>query len=228
MCEIFPAHQSLVIGIINGMFDASAGTFLFFKFAYDAIGVTLKNLLILYALGSGMIWIKMIWSRSLIKRESCEENLKCLPEETKTDQNQTKMDPNQTKTDPYQTKIDTPLPAWKYACSLKYLIIIIFYTSLQVRVSSFQSWLYPWLKWTFSGQDSAEAEYNVSLLMDVYGYSYFSSIFIAPLPGLFIKWMQRVFKSNQIGEQRAITVLMVLTGPLKTHQVLLKHILCPS
>ena len=115
-----------------------------------------------------------------------------------------------------ETKPDPALPAWRYACSLKYVIIIIFYTTLQVRVSSFQSWLYPWLKWTFSTQDAAQAEYNVSLMMDVYGYSYFLSIFIAPLPGLFIKWMQRVFKSKLIGEQRAVTIIMLLAGPLNT------------
>ena len=95
---------------------------------------------------------------------------------------------------------------------MKYMIAIFFYTTVTLRASSFPGWLYPWLEWTFSVQDDEEAANNVSLMIDIYGYSYFLSIFIAPLPGLLIKSSQKIFKSDLIGEQRALTMILTISG----------------
>ena len=38
----------------------------------------------------------------------------------------------------------------KYALSFKYILSSIFYITLTIRTTSFPSWLYPWLRWTFS------------------------------------------------------------------------------
>ena len=112
---------------------------------------------------------------------------------------------------------------WRHVFSLKNIISIIFYTTVTVRASSFPSWLYPWLQWTFSIQDEELAEANVSLAMDIYGYSYFLSIFIAPLPGMFIKYMQRIFKSDRLGEHHALTVILLIAGWLNKHSSLQCH-----
>ena len=57
---------------------------------------------------------------------------------------------------------------------------------MTVRINSFPSWYYPWLKWTFSDLPEDEYDSNISLCMDILGYSYFISLFISPLPGLLI------------------------------------------
>lgn len=65
LCAIFPAYQSAIVCMLNGIFDGSAGVLLFFKIAYDAIaGITLKNMLIVYAIGSSIIWIKTFFLSS--------------------------------------------------------------------------------------------------------------------------------------------------------------------
>ena len=45
--------------------------------------------------------------------------------------------------------------------------------------------------------------------MDIYGYSYFISLVIAPFPGLFISLMQKIYKSEKIGSHRALTGLLL-------------------
>ena len=107
--------------------------------------------------------------------------------------------------------------AWRYVFSLKNIIYTIFYTTVILRAGSFPIWFYPWLQWTFSEQDDEVAEANVSLLMDIFGYSYFFSIVIAPFPGMFIKFMQRTFKSDRLGDHHALTVILVITGRLNKH-----------
>ena len=46
--------------------------------------------------------------------------------------------------------------------------------------------------------------------MDIYGYSYFISLVIAPFPGLFISLMQKIYKSEKVGSHRALTGLLLL------------------
>ena len=76
--------------------------------------------------------------------------------------------------------------------SIRMLVYIIFFSTLTPRITSFQNWVYPWLKWSFSEFENSEE--IVADLMDVYGYSYFLSILIAPLPG----WLRATQGSDRI------------------------------
>ena len=62
---------------------------------------------------------------------------------------------------------------------------------MTVRINSFPSWYYPWLKWTFSGLPEDEYDKNVSFCLDMFGYSYYISLIISPLPGMLISLMQK-------------------------------------
>ena len=57
---------------------------------------------------------------------------------------------------------------------------------MTVRINSFPSWYYPWLKWTFSDLPEDEYNNNVSFCLDMFGYSYYISLLISPLPGILI------------------------------------------
>ena len=51
--------KSMMIGLINGIFGASAGIFLIFKMLYQSdLQLQLKDMLIAYACLSSIIWIK--------------------------------------------------------------------------------------------------------------------------------------------------------------------------
>ena len=54
------------------------------------------------------------------------------------------------------------------------------------REQPIPSWYYPWLKWTFSDLPEDEYNDNVSFCMDMFGYSYYISLLISPLPGILI------------------------------------------
>ena len=76
LCAVFPDLQSLVIGLMNGLYDASGGVFLLFKFVYDApVNISLKDMLIFYAACSSMIWIKTFCLSALtFARENMDGN----------------------------------------------------------------------------------------------------------------------------------------------------------
>lgn len=62
LCAIFPKIEPLCIGLVNGLFDASAGLFLIFKFLYDStFKISMKTMLIFYAGCSIVIWIKTLF-----------------------------------------------------------------------------------------------------------------------------------------------------------------------
>ena len=107
---------------------------------------------------------------------------------------------------------ETTDSVWKYAFSPKLLIYVLFYTCLTVRINTFPSWALPWFQWTFSTMEPEEAEKNVSLCMDIYGFTYYLALVVAPMPGLFIGKMQKVFKSNILGEHHSLTVMFTLAG----------------
>ena len=62
---------------------------------------------------------------------------------------------------------------------------------MTVRINSFPSWYYPWLKWTFSDLPEDEYDHNVSFCLDMFGYSYYISLLISPLPGILISFIQK-------------------------------------
>lgn len=218
LCPIFPKLQGLIIGLINGIFDASGGFFLIFKFIYEGTTVPLKTLLIGYAACSAIIWIKTFFFAS--KTFSTQNNdgqysifedsfIGSLCSKDKKEKESRKNSSVSTSTKPRESWI-------KYALSFKYILSSIFYITLTIRTTSFPSWLYPWLRWSFSVLEESEAEEKVSLMMDIYGYSYFISLVIAPFPGLFISLMQKIYKSEKIGSHRALTGLLLFAITLGT------------
>lgn len=49
-------------GLVSGLYDASAGIFLTFKFMYDAdLGITLTEMLVGFACATALIWIKLFF-----------------------------------------------------------------------------------------------------------------------------------------------------------------------
>ena len=73
------------------------------------------------------------------------------------------------------------------------------------REQPFPSWYYPWLKWTFSDLPEDEYNDNVSFCMDMFGYSYYISLLISPLPGVLITIIQKCIggtKGNRVDKNR--------------------------
>ena len=60
-CARFPDKTGLTIGLINGLYDASAGIFLTFKFMYDAGVATLPQMITGFCIGTSLIWVKTIF-----------------------------------------------------------------------------------------------------------------------------------------------------------------------
>ena len=60
-CARFPSITGLTIGLINGLYDASAGIFLTFKFIYEAEVATLPQMITGFCIGTSLIWIKTIF-----------------------------------------------------------------------------------------------------------------------------------------------------------------------
>ena len=83
----------------------------------------------------------------------------------------------------------------------------LFFVIIQVRINSGVIWFLPWLQWNFSGSENQER--NVSLCLDVFGYSYYISLLIAPLPGLLIVAIQKLTKSAK-SNAHALNCLLLL------------------
>ena len=60
-CARFPGKTGLTIGLINGLYDASAGIFLTFKFMYDSDVATLPQMMMGFCIGTSLIWVKTIF-----------------------------------------------------------------------------------------------------------------------------------------------------------------------
>ena len=86
---------------------------------------------------------------------------------------------------------------------------------MTVRINAFPAWYYPWLEWTFSG--SEDPEKNVSVCMDVFGFSYYISLFISPLPGFLIAAIKKCTKSdkaNKYGLNCLLLFIVVLSSAI--------------
>ena len=99
---------------------------------------------------------------------------------------------------------------WRSVFSVKYLLVIIYFTTLTVRTTSFPGWLYPWLKWNFSQLKEEEAERNVSVLMDIYGFSYSGFEIRTKLRYTVMRLFSFIFISINSGFQFRTQVLLFL------------------
>lgn len=213
----FPSISGLTIGLINGLYDASAGIFLTFKFVYDSdAGVSLTTLLIGFACVTSLVWIKLFFfipyketDPSLTVFESsvfgqfCNRDKSAAKDEEAVD-----------------TKISEPkekkesIPVMNSILTINYLLANIFFVIMTVRINSFPSWYYPWLKWTFSDLPEDEFNDNVSFCLDMFGYSYYISLFISPLPGILISFIQKCTngpKANKWGLTSLLGLIVVLS-----------------
>ena len=57
-CCRFPSIDGLTIGLVNGLYDASAGILLTLKFVYDAGLLELPQMLQIFAAITAVVWIK--------------------------------------------------------------------------------------------------------------------------------------------------------------------------
>jgi len=167
LCKVFPQFSGLIIGLINGIFDAGAGIFLLFKIMYDSnMTISLKEMLIAYAICSVIIWIKTL----CFSAENPAPGISIFSVSPLGRLfGMTKGKHSELEKESMEEQTEAPDSFWKYLFSVKYLMLVCFYTPLTIRANSFPSWLYPWLKWSFSILEETEAENNVSVLMDVYG-----------------------------------------------------------
>ena len=91
--------------------------------------------------------------------------------------------------------------------TLDFALSTIFFVIINVRINAFPAWFLPWLQWNFSG--SSEQEEFVSQCLNVFGYSYYISLFIAPLPGLLVGAIKKCTKSGK-SNAHALNVLLLL------------------
>ena len=170
--------------------------FLVFKFMYESdwINITIPQMLVAFAFATSIVWIKTFFflpykevipgvsafDSSFISTGGKVEGLKG-PTATAEDEEKDKL------VDEGSSSRSTPL--WREVFSLNYIAANVFFIIMTLRIVSFPSWYYPWLTWTFSG--SSESSSQVSSCMDMFGYSYFISLFISPLPGMIIKFIKK-------------------------------------
>ena len=91
--------------------------------------------------------------------------------------------------------------------TINFAISTLFFVIINVRINAFPAWFLPWLQWNFSG--SPNQEQYISLCLDVFGYSYYISLLIAPLPGLLIVAIKKCTKSAK-SNGHALNCLLLL------------------
>ena len=92
--------------------------------------------------------------------------------------------------------------------TVNFALASLFFVIINVRINAFTAWFLPWLQWNFSGHNDKD-EY-VSLCLDVFGYSYFLSLLIAPLPGLMIAGVKKCTKKSAKSNAYALNCLLLL------------------
>ena len=100
--------------------------------------------------------------------------------------------------------------------SLKFVSICVYSIILQTRLNSVPGWTFTWLQWSFGRPDESNlsASNHVDLCMDIFGFMFFASIFISPIPSLMIKWRAAKTGSLTRGKLDGLTFLFVCTTAL--------------
>ena len=101
--------------------------------------------------------------------------------------------------------------------TVNFALSTLFFVIINIRINAFPAWFLPWLQWNFSGSENQER--NVSLCLDVFGYSYYISLLIAPLPGLLIvavKKLTKSAKSNAHALNCLLLLVVILSATIST------------
>lgn len=216
-CPRFPSINGLTIGLINGLYDASAGIFLTFKFIYDSdLGVSLTTMLTGFAIATSIVWIKTIfflpYKETDTEKTAFESSV--FGQFCSKDDVEDEFVIDEDKNDADKNDDEEKVPIYKSVLSVNYFFASVFFIVMTVRINSFPGWYYPWLKWTFSDLPEDEYDENVSFCLDMFGYSYYISLAISPLPGLIISLIKKCSpgpKANKYGLTILLGFIVILS-----------------
>ena len=177
--------------------------FLLFKLMYEAEVATISQLLMGFAIMTSVIWVKTFFFvpyetvnldvstfKSSIITSCCKNQVLDELESEKPKLSEKSNDVEKEIKEITGPSLKSCLLSWNYLWASLFFII------MTVRINSFPSWYLPWLSWTFSGLDEQVAEDNKSLCIDIYGYSYYISLFISPLPGFIITTIKKITNNS--------------------------------
>ena len=104
-------------------------------------------------------------------------------------------------------------PVWSSVLTVNFALLTLFFLIINVRINAFAAWFLPWLQWKFSGRE--DKENYISLCLDVFGYSYYVSLLIAPLPGLLVAAIKRYAQSAESNKHAVnclLSLVVILSG----------------
>jgi len=124
-------------GLINGLYDASAGIFLTFKFVYDSdAGVDLTTLLIGFACATSLIWIKLFFfipyketDPNLTVFESSVFGQFCNKDKFKDEEVDDKISETKEKKE--------SIPVMNSILTINYLLVRVFISKIHQKFSKF-------------------------------------------------------------------------------------------
>ena len=126
-------------GLVSGLYDASAGIFLTFKFMYDSdLGISLTQMLIGFAIATALIWVKLFFfmpykefDESRTAFESSVFGQFCNPEKS--------VEPiaDETGKDEVAEKKKESIPVTNSILTINYFLANIFFIVMTVRINSF-------------------------------------------------------------------------------------------
>ena len=126
-------------GLVSGLYDASAGIFLTFKFMYDSdLGISLTQMLIGFACATALIWVKLFFfmpykefDESRTAFESSVFGQFCNPEKS--------VEPiaDDSAKDEVAEKKKESIPVTNSILTINYFLANIFFIVMTVRINSF-------------------------------------------------------------------------------------------
>ena len=130
-------------GLVSGLYDASAGIFLTFKFMYDSdLGITLTEMLIGFACATALIWLKLFFfmpykefDESRTAFESSVFGQFC----NKSEKSVEPVVDECAKDDESVENKKEKIPLTKSILTINYFLANIFFIVMTVRINSFPS-----------------------------------------------------------------------------------------
>lgn len=223
LVPVFPAWGSFTIPFLHGLFSASGGMMLIMKLIYLNTDIGLKDMMTFYAALTIIMHIQTflytpygvvpkgvdtetysVFDESIIGRYICRSS-KTTP--SPPGEKVEEKEKDRKDVDPGPSAKDSLL-------SLKFLSVCVYCMVLQTRMNSIPGWTYSWLQWCFG--DTPEGKENVNNVMDVFGFMFFSSVLISPIPSILIKYITTKTGSIPKGKVGGLTFLFSITTLLGT------------
>ena len=132
-------HGTPQKGLVSGLYDASAGIFLTFKFMYDSdLGISLTQMLIGFACATALIWVKLFlfmpykdFDESRTAFESSFLGQFCNPEKS------VKPVADESAKNEVAEKKKESIPVTNSILTINYFLANIFFIVMTVRINSF-------------------------------------------------------------------------------------------